>query len=95
MGTISSVACKTCKVTRNLDKYESVHTIGDRKGALEFSEYLERKEVLFREGLLISFMNKHKGHECVLFDEHSSCNEELNGLYENNYKSDIDYFDEE
>ena len=91
MGTIYSVACKKCKVTRDLDKFYTARPVDNRCDALSFSK--EIIEDSFRVALLVSFLAEHKGHECVFFDEHSSCDEELNPFYnDNEYKYDRDYW---
>ena len=70
MGVIYHVACKQCKVTRNLDKfYTTIGNPQDRDEALEFCKRIEGDS--FRAGLLVSFMGAHMGHECVLIDDQS------------------------
>ena len=68
MGAIYKIACKDCKVVRDLDKLhlESVH---NREEALAYSASLVEKPQLFREALLMSFMGDHANHECVLFND--------------------------
>jgi len=93
MGTIYSVSCKDCKVTRDLDKLYSVRKVNNRKDALQFSEELEGRTDLFKEGLLLSFVAEHKGHNIVFFDEHSSCVEELDAFFdENEFKDDVNFW---
>ena len=95
MGTISSIACKTCKVTRDLDKLYGVYSVSDRKEALKYSEKLEAKDNLFRIGLLLSFMAEHMTHDVVYFDEHCDCVEELDPFYDNEFKKDTDFWKED
>lgn len=95
MGAIYSIACKTCKITRDLDKFytANLHEAESRAQALKFKDNLY-KDDWFRAGLLISFMGKHMGHECVFFDEHTdNCEEEL-GPFENKhgYVEDVDFW---
>jgi len=92
MGTIYSVACKECKVTRNLDKLYGLRKVENREDALKFSEYLENKEFLFRESLLLSFMAEHTGHECLFFNEHTECAQVFDPFYDNEYKDDTDFW---
>jgi hypothetical protein len=93
MGTIYSVACTNCKVTRDLDKFYN-HGVGvrDRADALEHAEEIEKNS--FRPALLVSFMAKHAGHECVFFDEHSRCARSYDPRYryENGYVGDFDFW---
>jgi len=68
MGVIYHVACKQCKVKRDLDKfYTALGNPQDRDEAVEFSDRI--KEDSFRAGLLVSFMGAHMGHNCVLIDD--------------------------
>lgn len=94
MGKLYSVACKTCQVTRDLDKFytSDAQDIETREQALEYRD--EIKKDSFRAGLLVSFMAKHKGHDCVFFDEYSDCSEVL-GPFENKhgYEEDTDFWD--
>ena len=93
MGTIYSVACKECKVVRDLDKFYTPRKITDRADALQFSE--EVKDDSFRAGLLLSFMSEHRGHECVFFCEHDAVSDELDPFEnENGYKEDRDFWKE-
>ncbi len=94
MGTIYSVACKDCKVTRDLDKFYGARKVDSREDALEYSKELEKNGASgFRAGLLVSFMAEHQGHDCVFFSEHDSVMEELEPYFDDNeYKEDIDYW---
>ncbi len=94
MGVIYSVACKECKVVRDLDKFYGAREISDRKEALDYGEFLAgSKRESFRSGLLVSFMAEHIGHDCVFFNEHSGCQEELEPFFDNDYKEDFDYWE--
>ena len=77
MGTIYTVACKKCKVARDLDKLTTSRKVRDRAEALNFSVMLENRPILYREGLLLSFLAEHMGHEIVFFNENSECAGEL------------------
>lgn len=88
MGVIYSVSCKTCKVHRNLDKLKGLRNVSNRAEALAFGEYLEVKPVMFREGLLLSFMSEHIGHECVLFKEGMVCEDELDPDRSDEYREE-------
>lgn len=96
MGTIYSVACKDCKVVRDLDKFYGAREIKTRAEAIEYSKELaEHVGWAFRSGLLVSFMAEHMGHDCVFFNEHSSCEEELDPYYDDNeYKEDTNYWED-
>ena len=77
MGTIYSVACRKCKVVRDLDKFYRSGFMEEatREAALKYCQDIEKDS--FRAGLLVSFMSEHIGHDCVFFNEHSDCEEEL------------------
>ena len=75
MGTISYVACKTCKVYRDLDKFYGIPEVDTRKEALEYAERL--KEDSFRAALLVTFMREHAEHDCVFFTEHAGIYEDI------------------
>lgn len=93
MGVIYSVACKTCKVTRDLDKFytSDIYPVETREQAMNYMMKVVKDH--FRSGLLISFMAKHKGHDCVFFNESSSCSEDLDPFWHaNEYKEDFDFW---
>jgi hypothetical protein len=75
MGVTYSITCKDCKVTRDLDKFytSDIYKIETREDALEYREKIEKDS--FRAGLLVSFMAKHRTHECVYHSE-SDCLDE-------------------
>lgn len=91
MGVIYSVACKDCKITRDLDKFYEAREVDDRKDALKFADELKDKS--FRAALLVSFMVTHTGHDCVFFKEQSECEQDYDPMYEENeYTEDTDYW---
>ncbi len=67
MGTLYYVACRDCKVTRELDKFYDLTPVENKKEAIELSERLDT----YRASLLVSFMAEHSGHNCTVFSEHS------------------------
>jgi len=74
MGTIYHVACKQCRVKRDLDKFYAVFgNPQNREEAISFSKRIEGDS--FRAGLLVGFMGAHIGHECVILSD-SDWNEE-------------------
>jgi len=91
MGLIYAIACRTCKITRDLDQFYT--SDGDKvetsQQALDYKSHIEKDS--FRAGLLVSFMAKHMGHDCVLFHENSDCSEELDPYF-CEYKSDFDFW---
>lgn len=93
MGTIYSIACKECKVTRSLNKFYTAYGIDDREEALKYCEEIEKDS--FRAGLLVSFMAEHMEHECVFFNEHSACQEDYWPFYENEFVEDTDFWVED
>ena len=92
MGTNYFVSCRDCKVTRGLDKFYSMRTAADRANALEIAQEIEDVDS-FRAALLASFMWEHQGHNCTVFNEHSSICKELHP-FENahGYRDDKDYW---
>lgn len=77
MGIIYYVACKDCKVTRDLDKFYAAGFKADTKEEMEeVAKFIEEK-YSYRAALLATFMDKHEGHHCVFFNEHSEVYEEL------------------
>ena len=94
MGTIYSVTCRDCKITRDLDKFYSMRTAADRAEALDIAKDIQARDS-FRAALLASFMWEHKGHNCTVFNEHCSIAEELDPFEnEHGYKEDKDYWRE-
>jgi len=95
MGTIYMVACKKCKVTRDLGKfYITGSDIENRKEMLEYTKELRERTdcTTFRAAMLTSFMSKHYGHDCIFFNEYS--HDELDP-FAGEYKEDIDFWNEE
>ena len=94
MGVIYSIACRECKVVRDLDKFYGARSIETRADALEYSKELGESEGwLFRSALLVSFMSEHQGHDCVFFNEHDSVSDDLDPYYDDNeYKEDTDFW---
>ena len=69
MGTLYYVGCYDCEVYRDLDKfYTMLELVENRGDALKFGEQIKKDS--FRAGLLVSFMWKHRGHNCTVFSEH-------------------------
>jgi len=66
MGVEYTVACKKCKVKRDLHKMK-IRTVVDMADAVKFSEELECKDDLYREGLLLSFMAKHCHCDSIVY----------------------------
>jgi len=88
MGVIHYVGCRDCEVKRDLDKFYAMQpNIETREDALELGEYLKVSHS-FRAGLLASFMKKHAGHNCTVWDD---CNDWDNP--ENDYREDYDFWD--
>lgn len=78
MGTEYYVACKDCKVVRELDKFYALcDPAENREQMIKLSEELKKTGWAFRSALLVSFMWKHKGHNCTVFSEHDEECEEL------------------
>ena len=95
MGVISYIACKECKVTRNLGKFYTYH-IKSRQEALNYAHELASgtEGECFCEVLAVTFLAEHKGHNVVLFDEHSDLVEDFNPAYDNDYRPDPNFWRE-
>jgi len=90
MGVEYSIACKECKVTRDLDKMYEAYTIDTRKEALDLSEIISKNP--FRSALLASFMAEHMGHDCVFFCENHKDEEKYCPFFNEEYKEDLNYW---
>lgn len=96
MGVIYSIACRQCKVVRDLDKYYGAREVSTRAEALAMSDEIQKNGGdAFRAALLVSFMTEHFNHDCVFFNEHSACSEELDPFENvNGYEEDKDLWRE-
>ena len=94
MGVEYRIACKTCKIVRDLDKFyaATIYPVSNRKEALEFQEKI--KKDAFRAGLLVSFLGQHQDHECVFSSEYNESFDTYNHETDEptEYKSDINFF---
>lgn len=92
MGTEYRVACRDCRVSRELDKFYAMRKAEDRKEALQIADEIQR-EGGFRAALLASFMWEHKGHNCTVFNEHDDeLSEELDPFFGNDVKEDREFW---
>lgn len=92
MGVIYSVACKQCKVTRDLDKFYRHQTIETKTEAVEYTHRMSAEgDKGYRAALLVSFLSEHRGHNCVFFSENDDCAAELDPD-EGEYSEDTDFF---
>jgi hypothetical protein len=94
VGVIYTVACRDCKISRDLDKFYSAGFCEDetRVEMLEFGKILSENP--FRPALLVDFMCRHAGHDCVFFWEDMACEDELDGSLEtNDFKEDVNYWE--
>lgn len=80
MGVIYSVACKTCRKWRDLDKLVTPGTVEDHYGALEYAATIRKRT--YNPALLISFMVDHMGHDCTLINDGDSAFDDLLDGYE-------------
>jgi hypothetical protein len=69
MGVLYFAVCRDCKVYRDLDKFYtmSCSDVETRDDAIKFAD--EIKQDSFRAGLLVSFMYKHREHNCCVVQE--------------------------
>lgn len=64
------IACKDCKVVRDLDKFYSLRVVKNRGDALKYSE---ENDDSFREKLTLSFIKEHQAHNIIFFSENDEC----------------------
>lgn len=89
MGVIYSIACKTCKTYRDLDKLDPWEA-DNREEALEYARHIE-ETTAYRPAILIAFMAAHLGHDCTLIDDyHSKFDDFLEG-----YEEEKGFWDED
>ena len=94
MGTNYRVACRDCKISRDLDKFYALRAAENRAEALDIAKDIKETDN-YRAALLASFMWEHKGHNCTVFNEHCPIAEELDPFEnEHGYKEDRDYWRE-
>ncbi len=68
MGVISTIACKTCKAKRHLDKHYICHNgVNNRADAIKYEESLLVSRMGYMTALLLSFLEYHKSHDVVYF----------------------------
>ncbi len=67
MGTQYFIACKRCRVVRDLDKLRPEKP-ATRAEALAYAGRISS----YRSALLVGFLAEHEGHDCVFFSEHHS-----------------------
>ncbi len=82
MGVIYDVACKDCKVYRDLGKFYTLHFCGSvetREDALKQSEKTSKDG--FKCTLLLGFLSQHYGHNIFVIDD-SKLDDELDGYEE-------------
>ncbi len=90
MGLIYYVACRDCKVVRDLDKFSPLgSSVSSREEALALRPRL--RDYSFNVALLTSFLWQHSGHNCTVFNENSECYEVLDPYY-GLTKEDVDYW---
>jgi hypothetical protein len=91
MGVIYTVACRECKVSRDLDKFYSCRPVKNKKEALDVAEQIKTRDY-YRAALLASFMAAHIGHNCTVFtDNYEDLSDELDSDY-GNTKADGDFW---
>lgn len=93
MGTIYSVSCRNCKVTRDLHKFYSMRTAANRAQALVIANEIKEQDS-FSAALLASLMWEHKGHNCTVFNEHDETLSDELDPFENAHgvKEDQDFW---
>ena len=66
MGVEYTIACRSCKVKRDLHKMD-IRSIKDKDDAITYSDELESKTNLYREGLALSFLNAHCHCDSIIY----------------------------
>jgi len=89
MGVIYYVACKDCKIHRDLDKFYTLHFCGSVKTREEAKKQSEETaKDSFRTTLLLGFLSNHYGHNIFVVDD-CGLENELDG-----FKEDTDFWKE-
>lgn len=88
MGACYAVACKQCKVKRDLDKfYLMFRDCSDRLQACDIEKSIAEIG-LFRATLLATFMGKHMGHDCTIISDADWGNEFDDYPYDHDFWND-------
>ena len=85
MGVLYTVACHDHKEKRNLDKIK-VSNAKDKNGVELYSEKLEGSTNLYKEAILLSFMDVHCGCNVSYFSEfNDDMEDKCRGYNENKF----------
>ena len=68
MSTLYFIACHDCKESRDLDKFYGIHDAKNRQELEAFSGEIKEHHS-YRSALAMSFLWRHKGHNCSLHTE--------------------------
>ena len=86
------IACRDCKVTRDLGTFYECRDISTRQDAIELADEIKRRST-FRAALLASFMGEHMHHDCVLFTDCDDIADELDPFdNQHGFKEDTNYW---
>jgi len=93
MGVVYSVACRDCKVHRDLQKFYTLRPAQDRSEAIQLETDLQHNQ--YQAVLLVSFLAEHMGHNCTVFtDQFPHLSEELDPIFNKTMKfDDRDFWD--
>lgn len=91
MGTVYYAVCHDCKKYRDLDKFGVANRIiRSREEALDSCNMWGNKD--FHSVLLATFMMEHTGHNCTMFNEHSSLFDSVVVDEDGGYSEDYDFW---
>lgn len=87
MSVNYSVSCRTCQITRDLDRCYSLRNAETRADVLEIAEEIKKHDN-FRVAMLTEFMWRHKGHNCTVFCEDDPLEDQLDPMDNPDFKED-------
>lgn len=81
MGICYYIACRDCKVKRDLDKLNVLsYTAQDREKALEIAKIIDERPHSLRIALLTSFLSEHRRHNCTVLVDTGRDDDILEGI---------------
>ena len=80
MGVNYYVACRDCKVVRDLDKLRPCYPSNAREANQSANDMIGK---LYNVSLLVGFMTEHQGHNCTMFNDHADQDSIGNFAFEN------------
>lgn len=90
MGVIYTIACHTCRMKVDMDKWYTFAPVASRKEALEQSVFTG--EDSFRAAIAIGFIYEHNGHEISVFTDFDYEDNDKSVLAHDTYSEPVDYW---